>query len=64
MKSANDIVRDLEAWLTSADPHTREAEVALIRRAIDEINELREKLGERSTKDAIDTDALNASNDE
>ena len=64
MNSTKDVVHDLESWLTGADPHSRAAEVALIRRAIDEINALREKLGERSAKDAIDTDALNASNDE
>ena len=64
MSEQSDIVGDLQAWMTGADPHTRQAEVALIRRAIDEINALREKLGERQTKDAIESDALNASNDE
>ena len=48
----------------SADPHSREAEVALIRRAISEINNLRERLGERSAKEAIGAEDLNASNDE
>ncbi len=64
MSKSNDIVHDLEDWLTGADPHSRQAEVALIRRAIEEINSLREKLGERSTKEAIGADELNASNDE
>jgi hypothetical protein len=64
MSPAKDIVHDLESWLTSADPHSREAEVALIRRAIGEINALREKLGERSAKESIGAEALNASNDE
>ena len=64
MSEPNDIVRDLEAWLTGADPHTRQAEVTLIRQAIGEIHALREKLGERQAKDSIESDALNASNDE
>ena len=64
MMERGDVVGDLEAWLTGADPHTRPAEVELIRRAIDEINALREKLGERRARDAIEADALNASNDE
>jgi len=64
MSSANDIVHDLESWLTGADPHSRAADVALIRRAIEEINTLREKLGERSTTESIGSDSLNASNDE
>ena len=63
MRDANDIVHDLESWLTGADPHSRSADVALIRRAIDEINALREKVGERSATQAIGSDALNASND-
>jgi len=62
--SSSDVVHDLEAWLMSADPHSREAEVALIRRAIGEINNLRERLGERSAKEAIGAEDLNASNDE
>ena len=64
MSEQSDIVGDLEAWMSGADPHTRRAEVALIRRAIDEINALREKVGERQTRDSIESDALNASNDE
>ncbi len=64
MSEQSDIVGDLAAWMTGADSHTRRAEVALIRRAIDEINALREKVGERQTRDSIESGALNASNDE
>jgi hypothetical protein len=64
MSESNDIVHELERWLSGVDPHTRRAEVALIRRAIDEINALRERLGERRTTHAIESGELNASNDE
>jgi hypothetical protein len=64
MDVTTDIVGDLHDWLSGADPHTRDAEVRLIRRAIVEINALREKLGERQATASIDSGELNASNDE
>ncbi|MBV8617052.1 MAG: hypothetical protein JOY66_25200 [Acetobacteraceae bacterium] len=64
MSNSSDIVHDLEQWLSDADPHSRHAEFGLIRRAIDEINALREQLGQRRASVSIETEALNASNDE
>ena len=64
----NDIVSDLEAWLgrrgNPRDAETARDEIDLVRRAIAEINALREKLGERRATETIATEDLNASNDE
>jgi hypothetical protein len=73
MSQSNDIVRELEAWLAElgANVHNRaalgtspEIEIDLVRRAVAEINGLREKLGQRRGTDSIPTEDLNASNDE
>jgi hypothetical protein len=65
----NDTVRDLEAWLEEASARYRrgekpEIEIELIRRAIAEINSLRETLGSRRSTRSIAAEDLNASNDE
>jgi len=70
--STSDIVGDLKDWLGrlgagGAGPRgaasAREG-VDLVRRAIAEINALRERLGERCATETIAAEDLNASNDE
>lgn len=70
--SKNDIVGDLKDWLVRLGPgvagargplNSREG-IDLVRRAIAEINALRERLGERCATETIATEDLNASNDE
>jgi len=68
----NDIVDDLEDWLgrlsdrraAPRDAGTAHEEIELVRRAIAEINRLREQLGERCATETIASEDLNASNDE
>jgi hypothetical protein len=65
----NDIVRELGVWLDEASAHQRKGEkpgidIDLVRRAIAEINTLRESLGSRRTTRSIGSEDLNASNDE
>ena len=68
----NGIIGDLEDWLgrlgdrraEPRDAKTLREEIDLVRRAIAEINRLREKLGERCATETIATEDLNASNDE
>jgi len=62
----NDIVGDLDDWLERLGTSGGAArdEIDLVRRAIAEINALREKLGERQATETIATEDLNASNDE
>ncbi len=73
MNGATDIVRELEDWLAelSGDARSRrrpgeapDVEIDLARRAIAEINALRERLGERRGTRSIAAEDLNASNDE
>jgi hypothetical protein len=73
ISSPNDIVRNLEDWLGrlgrdaslgKRSAETVGAEIELVRRAIAEINGLREKLGERQGTGSITPEDLNASNDE
>jgi hypothetical protein len=68
----HDIVGDLENWLShlneggqihKANGEAPKIDIALIRRAIAEINALREQLGERRTTLSIAMEDLNASND-
>jgi hypothetical protein len=65
---SSDIVRDLSAWLDDASARQRgqkpEIDVSLVRRAIAEINSLRETLGSRRSTRSIAAEDLNASNDE
>ena len=65
---SSDIVRDLGAWLDDASARQRgqkpEIDVSLVRRAIAEINSLRETLGSRRSTRSIAAEDLNASNDE
>ncbi len=73
MNYMSDIVGELDNWLgrMSTDVHlgkrsrqTPDYEVELVRRAIAEINGLREKLDLRRATRSIATEDLNASNDE
>jgi hypothetical protein len=65
---SSDIVRDLGAWLDDVSACQRgqkpEIDVSLVRRAIAEINTLRETLGSRRSTRSIAAEDLNASNDE
>jgi hypothetical protein len=65
---SSDIVGDLSAWLDDASARQRgqkaEIDVNLVRRAIAEINSLRETLGSRRSTRSIAAEDLNASNDE
>ena len=70
---SNDVVQELEDWLTQRvrDAQLRkrsderpEIEVDLVRRAIVEIKDLRERLGHRRGTRSIALEDLNASNDE
>jgi hypothetical protein len=65
----NDIVRELGVWLDEASVRRRKGEkpgidIELVRRAVAEINALRETLGSRRTTRSIGSEDLNASNDE
>jgi len=71
--NTSDIVDELEDWIArraasggdaTRDAGTAREEIDLIRRAIAEINALREGLGERCATETIATEDLNASNDE
>jgi len=70
MNESSDIVHALEDWLAQRGVDQRPGkdrsspDVELIRRAIAEINALREKLGERLATGSIASEDLNASNDE
>ena len=73
MNYMSDIVRELDDWLGRLGAEARLGrrsgetpvyEVELIRRAIDEINGLREKLDLRRATRSIAAEDLNASNDE
>ena len=70
MSDSSDIVHALENWLARRGVDARSGkdrasqDVELIRRAIAEINALREKLGERLATSSIASEDLNASNDE
>jgi hypothetical protein len=69
MNGAGDIVRELEDWLAELRGRRRpgeapDVEIDLVRRAVAEINALREKLGERRGTGSIAAEDLNASNDE
>jgi hypothetical protein len=68
MTQSSDIVRDLGAWLDDVSARPRgqkpEIDVSLVRRAIAEINSLRETLGSRRSTRSIAAEDLNASNDE
>lgn len=73
MNPSSDIVAALNDWLMRLTGDARKgrrsdavaaAEAELVRRAIAEIEALREKLGLRRTSRAIGTEDLNASNDE
>ena len=70
MKDKDDIVGDLEEWLArrgidkGRGERAARADISLVRRAIAEINRLREKLGERCATETIAAEDLNASNDE
>jgi hypothetical protein len=73
MIGGRDIVRELEDWLAelSGDARFRrrpgeapDVETDLVRRAIAEINGLRERLNERRGTLSIAAEDLNASNDE
>ena len=69
MTQPNDIVRDLGVWLEEASARPRKGEkpgidIDLVRRAIAEINSLRETLGSRRATRSINSEDLNASNDE
>jgi hypothetical protein len=73
MNYMSDIVRELDDWLRRVSTEARFGrrsgetpvyEVELIRRAIDEINGLREKLDLRRATRSIAAEDLNASNDE
>ncbi len=70
MNDSGDIVHALEDWLARRGVDQRpgkdqaRADVELIRRAIAQINALREKLGERLATGSIASEDLNASNDE
>ncbi len=69
MTQSNDIAHELGLWLDEASARQRKGEkpgidVDLVRRAVAEINALRETLGSRRTTRSIGTEDLNASNDE
>ena len=73
MSPSRDLVSELEAWIGRFSVEARlgarpqelvAAEIDLLRRAILEIEALREKLGERRATRSIATEDLNASNDE
>ena len=70
MNDSSDIVHALEDWLAQRGVDQRpgkdreSADVDMIRRAIAEINALREKLRQRLATDSIAGEDLNASNDE
>jgi hypothetical protein len=65
----NDIVHELGVWLDEASARPRKGEkpgidIDLVRRAIAEINALRETVGSDRTTRSIGSEDLNASNDE
>ena len=73
MNHSSDIVGELDDWLgrMSDEAHLKErsgetpdADMDLVRRAISEINALREKLNLRRATRSIAAEELNASNDE
>ena len=73
MNGGRDIVRELEDWLAELGGdararrrpgHAPVVDIDLIRRAIAEINAMRERLGERRATRSIAAEDLNASNDE
>jgi hypothetical protein len=73
MIHSNDVVRELEDWLAQRVRDARlprrsderpEIDIDLVRRAVDEINALRERLGMRRGTRSIAMEDLNASNDE
>ena len=73
MNDLSDIVGDLDDWMGRMSTDTRlgrrrvetpDFEIELVRRAIAEINGLREKLDLRRGTRSIATEDLNASNDE
>jgi len=73
MNYMSDIVGELDDWLGRMSTEVRlgkrpgqtpDFEIALVQRAIAEINDLREKLGTRRGTRSIATEDLNASNDE
>jgi hypothetical protein len=66
---SNDIARELGRWLDEASASKRKGEkpgidIELVRRAVAEINALRETLGSDRTTRSIGSEDLNASNDE
>jgi hypothetical protein len=65
MSDSGDIVRELNDWLAHGESHRwlDASDVDLVRRAIAEINSLREKLGERQATESFEVEELNASND-
>lgn len=73
MIHSNDVARELEDWLAQQVGDAKlprrsdarpEIEIELVRRAVDEINALRERLGMRRGTRSIAPEDLNASNDE
>jgi hypothetical protein len=73
MNYSSDIVRELDDWMGRMSTDARlgkrnggapDFEIDLLRRTIDEINALREELGERRGTRSIAAEELNASNDE
>jgi hypothetical protein len=69
MTQSNDIVRELGLWLDEVSARSRKDEkpgidIDLVRRAVAEIDALRETLGSSRTTRSIGSEDLNASNDE
>ena len=63
MNETNDLLADLGKWRERLGSSAR-AEVVLLTRAIDEISRLRDEISAQNSSETIESEDLNASNDE